>query len=125
MRTTMQTTLLACLLLGVTGVSTAEVPAGPDEVNGAFVRLLDHAPAALPASRASDARAREEWVAAWVNAAARGDADPAAAGFTHLLARGHDAAAPLPVAGEPDAVATRVRESLRMQAAEGVAYAAL
>ena len=125
MRTTMQTTVLACLLLGATGMAAAEVPEGPDAVNGAFVRLLDHSPAAPAATRASGASAGAEWVTAWVSAAARGDTDPAAAGFTHMLARCHDAPAPLPLAGETDAVATLVRESLRMQATEGVAYAAL
>lgn len=121
----MKTIILAIATLAVPGLACAEVPAGPDSLHGAFVRMLDHQPAPFEANRPAGDDATGFQFERHVNAVARGDASSLELGFAHLLARADDVPPALTVRGERDPVERLVTAALRAQALGLERHAAL
>ena len=110
----MRTAFCTMAMLAFAATAHAEVPQGPDSIQGAFARMLVHEPAALSPASANRA---EIFVEHWVNSVARQDMSSPEAGFVRMLERTHDVPRPLVVRGEPDPLATMVASALRVQQA--------
>jgi hypothetical protein len=111
----MKTTLCTLTMLMLTTTAQAEVPDGPDAINGAFGRMLAHPPAELTDAGPVTSVAGDVEFERWVNAAARGEMSSLEAGFAHMLSRRDDVPRSVAAQGEPDAVALMVAEYLRQQ----------
>jgi hypothetical protein len=100
-------------------VTQAGVPSGPDEINGAFARMLEHEAVATMPSRANAGVSDDRLFERWVNTAARGETSSLEAGFARMLARcDEDQQAP-PVRGERDPLAALFAEALQAQQRAG------
>lgn len=91
----------------------ADVPPGPDAINGAFVRLL--APEAATATTTDALPDPDRAFEHWVNRVARNEMSSAEAGFAHMLARADEVPRPSLVSGEPDPVAVMIARALAAQ----------
>lgn len=111
----MKTTLCTLTMLMLTATTQAEVPDGPDAINGAFGRMLAQPTAGVTNAGPVTSVANDVGFELWVNAAARGDMSSLEAGFAHMLSRRENAPRPVAAQGEPDAVALMVAEYLRQQ----------
>lgn len=111
----MKTVLLAVVSMTVSGLAIADVPAGPDAINGSFVRMLEFAPG-VPGNTSTAVSSVDDFqFDQWVNSIARGDQSSLEAGFAHLLRTPVQCPPARTVHGEPDAVAVMVAELLRNQ----------
>lgn len=110
----MKTLMLAAVMITFSGLACADVPAGPDTVNGSFVRMLKHGPGVAPMS-AADGDVTDSQFEQTVNALGRGDTSTLAAGFANLLARADDAPPALASRGERDPVEVMVTSALQAQ----------
>lgn len=111
----MKTVLLALASMAASGLAVAEVPAGPDPINGSFVRMLEFSPV-VPANRPTGvSNASDFQFDHWVNRIARGDQSSLEAGFAHLLRDSESCPPTRMVLGEPDPIAVMVAELLRSQ----------
>jgi hypothetical protein len=110
----MKTRLLAAVAIFFSGLACADVPAGPDSVNGSFVRMLRHGPGVAP-MRAIGGDSTDLQFERWVNAAARGDTTSLEAGFANLLARADDAPTALPAHGVRDLIEVMITQALQAQ----------
>lgn len=123
----MNTMILAVVTMAASGLSSADIPAGADAINGSFARMLAHEPAALapaPAGQAA-ADASDFQFEQWVDRVARGEMSSLERGFASMLERADDEPVALAVRGEPDEVDRLVAEALRPQAACVLRHAAL
>lgn len=111
----MKTIILAIAALTAPGLACADVPPGPDSLNGAFVRMLDHQPDRLEAIRPAGDDAAGLRFERLVNAVARGDRSSLELGFTHMLARADHVPAALTVRGERDPIERLVTAALQAQ----------
>lgn len=112
----MKTIILAIAILAVPGLACADVPSGPDSLNGAFLRMFDRTPGRVSTVPSASADATGIQFERFVNSAARGDASSLELGFARMLARAKDVPAPLAVRGERDPVERFVTAALREQA---------
>jgi hypothetical protein len=99
----------------------ADVPPGPDAINGAFVRMLGNeatTPVAVATTPASD-RLFERWV----NRVARNEMSSVDAGFARMIARTAETPAPLTARGEPEPLARMIAAALQAQRARTQAFA--
>lgn len=110
-----KTVLLAVMSMSVSGLAVADVPAGPDAINGSFVRMLEFAPGVPGNTSTAVSNADDFQFDQWVNSIARGDQSSLEAGFAHLLRTPEPCPPARAVRGEPDAVAVMVAELLRNQ----------
>ena len=120
----MKTILLAAVMITSSGLACADVPAGPDAVNGSFVRMLKHGPGIAVRSVAGGDVTDFQFEQT-VNALGRGDTSSLEAGFANLLARADDAPPALPSRGERDPVAVMVTQALQAQRLTVQRHAAL
>lgn len=111
----MRTTLCTLLMFAFAAAAQAEVPPGPDAVNGAFARLLEHEPVTSLAPVASVGDENDSYVEHWVNAIARQEMSSPEAGFVHMLARRDEDPTALLASGEPDPVALMISAALQAQ----------
>ena len=111
----MRTMLCAFAMLAVTTVVHAEVPTGPDAINGAFTRMFEHESATTMSSGAAVGEASDFLFERWVNATARGEMSSLEAGFVHMLQRCADTPHALVARGEPDPLAVMVAATLQAQ----------
>jgi hypothetical protein len=81
----MKATVLCAAIFGFSTPVHAAVPAGPDAVNGAFVRMLDHR-AAGASTGAAASKARDFQFDRTFNAAVRGSATNREARASNMLA---------------------------------------
>lgn len=115
----MRSMLCTFAMWSLAALAHAEVPTGPDPVNGAFARMLDHEAVTTMPSGAAAGASDERLFEQWVNAAARGEMSSLEAGFAHMLARCGTVQAAPPVRGEPDPLATMFAEALKEQERAG------
>lgn len=110
---------IAFAACAVVHVARAGVPAGPDAVNGAFVRLfaLEATTPALAAVPDSE-RVFEHWV----NRVARDETSSAEAGFAQMIARSAEKPAPLAARGEPEPLARMIASALQAQRSHGQTF---
>lgn len=111
----MKSMLCAFAMLAVTTVAHAEVPTGPDAINGAFTRMVEHESGATMPLGATVGHDGDFVFERWVNAAARGDMSSLEAGFSHMLQRCHEVPHPLAARGERDPLAVMVADALQAQ----------
>lgn len=112
----MKTIILAIAALTVPGLACADVPAGSDSLNGAFVRMLDHQPGPVGTVRPAGDDATGFQFERLVNAVARGDQSSLELGFAHMLARADDVPPALMVRRDRDPVERPVTAALQTQA---------
>lgn len=112
----MRTAFCTLAMLMISTSAHAEVPPGPDFINGAVERLLAHEPVALESQQPAGDQ-DEAFVEHWVNSAARQEFTSLEAGFVHTLVRSREAPRPLVVRGEPDPLATMIASALVAQRA--------
>lgn len=113
---TMRTTLCTLAMLVISASAHAEVPPGPDSINGAFERMLAHKPVALDSQQPAGGPG-EAFVERWVNSAASQEFTSLESGFVHMLVRSREEPRPLVVHGEPDPLATTIAAALLVQRA--------
>lgn len=121
----MKTRIFAVAMLSIAGASHAEVPAGTDAINGAFVRMLQHEQSAAAPLGSAGAAAGDVDFERWVNTAARFEMSGPEAGFAHLLARAEQAPIPMQVRGERDPLEVMINAALQAQQVEAHRYASL
>jgi hypothetical protein len=80
----MKTMLVAAVILTFSTLGRAEVAAGPDAINGSFVRMLANRPG-IALTDAVDSDRRDSWFEQAVNAAIRRDMGSLDAGSANLL----------------------------------------
>jgi hypothetical protein len=99
----------------------ADVPPGPDAINGAFVRMLgsEATTAAAVAATPDSDRMFERWV----NRVARNEMSSAEAGFARMIARTAEKPAPLVARGEPEPLARMIAAALQAQGTQLQAFA--
>jgi hypothetical protein len=99
----------------------AEVPPGPDAINGAFVRLM--ANEATPPATAVPAPESERMFERWVNRVARNEMSSVEAGFARMIARTAEKPAPLVARGEPEPLARAIAAALQAQQVQAQVFA--
>ena len=105
---------IALAVSAITPEAHADVPRGPDQVNGAFVRMLAQEATSVTAQAAITGNSNRMFEG-WVNRATRNEMSSLEAGFAHMLARCDDAPTRSIVRGNPDPVASVIAETLRSQ----------
>lgn len=111
----MKTILLTIVTMTTSGLAGADVPTGPDSINGSFERMLAGVPGVTaPSGEARDNETDFQFERS-VNAAVRGDMDGLVLGFANMLARVKEKPRALTVRGERDPVEVMVTEALQAQ----------
>jgi hypothetical protein len=112
---------IALAAFAVVPRANADVPPGPDSINGAFVRLMAHEATTLAAS--ATAPDPDRMFERWVNRVARNEMSSAEASFARMIARTAEKPAPLTARGEPEPVARMIAAALQAQRAQAQAFA--
>jgi len=110
----MKTEFCTLVMLVISTSAYADIPQGPDAVNGSFERMLAHEPG-LPALQQPVADRDDAFVERWVNAVARNEFPGPEAGFVHMLVRSREEPRLTVVRAEPDPLATMIAASLELQ----------
>jgi hypothetical protein len=111
----MRIMLCTIAMWSLAAVAQAGVPNGPDEINGAFTRMLEHETVATMPSGTAAGGSDDRMFERWVNAGARGGMSSVEAGFARMLARCDAVQHAPPVRGERDPLATLFAEALQAQ----------
>ena len=110
----MKTEFCTLVMLVISTSAYADIPQGPEAVNGSFERMLAHEPG-LPALQQPVADRDDAFVERWVNAVARNEFPGPEAGFVHMLVRSREEPRLTVVRAEPDPLATMIAASLELQ----------
>ena len=110
----MKTEFCTLVMLVISTSAYADIPQGPEAVNGSFERMLAHEPG-LPALQQPVADRDDAFVERWVNAVARNEFTGPEAGFVHMLVRSREEPRLTVVRAEPDPLATMIAASLELQ----------
>ena len=121
----MKTILFTIVTMTTAGLACADVPTGPDSINGAFERMLTGEPGTTALLGAACGNETDFQFERSVNAAVRGDSDGLAIGFANMLARVEETPRALTVRGERDPVEVMVTEALQAQRRTERLHAAL